>query len=148
MNKPFQLQTLLDLSNLRLDEAARQLGMLVAGELEAGQRLKLLTQYRDEYQARFAAAASNGIGPDTWRNFQHFLGRLDQAIVQARAIVDTSKQRTTDGQKNWLDKRGKVRAFDTLAERHQARVAYAGTRQEQKLSDEHAARRYGVVTEE
>lgn len=148
MNKPFHLQSLLDLSNLRLDEAARLLGVLIAGEQEAGQRLELLVQYRDEYQARFAAAASIGIGPNAWRNYRHFLDRLDQAIGQARAIVDTSKQRTVAGQHNWLDKRGKAKAFDTLAQRHQARVAYAGARHEQKQSDEHSARRYGVVTEE
>ncbi|MDP1957828.1 MAG: flagellar export protein FliJ, partial [Rhodocyclaceae bacterium] len=103
MTKPFQLQSLLDLSNLRLDEAAQQLGRLIAGEQEAGQRLALLMQYRDEYQTRFSTAAQNGIGPDAWRNYRHFLDRLDQAVEQARAMVDTSKQHTATGQKNWLD---------------------------------------------
>lgn len=148
MNKPFHLQPLLDLSNLRLDEATRQLGKLIAGEQEASQRLDLLVQYRDEYQTRFLSAASNGLGPDAWRNYQHFLGRLDQAIDQARSMVNLSKQRTVAGQKNWLDKRGKVQAFDTLAQRHQTRMAYVEARQEQKQSDEHAARRFGVEFEE
>jgi flagellar FliJ protein len=147
MSKPFQLQSLLDLSSLRLDEAAQQLGKLISGEQEASQRLELLLQYREEYQSRFATAASNGIGPDAWRNYQFFLGRLDQAIDQARAIVDTSKQHTAAGQRNWLDKRGKLKAFDTLAQRHQARMSHADTRQEQKQSDEHSSRHHGVVTE-
>ncbi len=148
MNKPFHLQPLLDLSNLRLDEASRQLGKLIAGEQEASQRLELLTQYRDEYQARFIAAAGQGLGPDAWRNYQHFLGRLDAAIDQAHTMVTASKQRTVAGQQNWLDKRGKVKAFDTLALRHQLRVTYAEARIEQKQSDEHTARRFGVVTED
>ena len=148
MNKSFHLQPLLDLSNLRLDEASRQLGKLIAGELEASQRLELLTQYRDEYQARFIAAAGQGLGPDAWRNYQYFLGRLDQAIDQAHTMVTASKQRTVAGQQNWLDKRGKVKAFGTLAQRHQLRVAYAEARIEQKQSDEHTARRFGTVTED
>ena len=148
MNKPFHLQPLLDLSNLRLDEASRQLGKLIAGEQEASQRLELLTQYRDEYQARFITAAGQGLGPDAWRNYQHFLGRLDAAIDQARTMVTASKQRTVAGQQNWLDKRGKVKAFGTLAQRHQLRVAYAEARIEQKQSDEHTARRFGVDTED
>lgn len=148
MVKPFHLQPLLDLSNLRLDEAARQLGKLIAGEQEAGQRLALLEEYREEYQARFMSAARTGLGPDAWRNYQHFLGRLDQAIDQARAMVNVSKQRTAAGQRNWLDKRSKVKAFDTLAQRHQVRVAAGQARQEQKQSDEHAARRFGVMAEE
>lgn len=148
MNKPFQLQPLLDLSNLRLDEATRQLGKLIAGEQEAGQRLELLTQYRAEYQARFLDAASNGLGPDAWRNYQQFLARLDQALEQAQALVATSRQRTAAGQKNWLDKRGKVKAFDTLAQRHEMRVRHHENRHEQKQADEHAARRFGTVAEE
>lgn len=147
MNNKFHLQPLLDLSNLRLDEATRQLGKLIAGEQEASQRLELLVQYRAEYQARFLTAAGNGLGPDAWRNYQHFLSRLEEAIGQARAMVDASRQRTAAGQQNWLDKRGKVKAFDTLAQRHQARVVYAEARQEQKQSDEHAARRHGQFVE-
>jgi len=148
MNKPFHLQPLLDLSNMRLDEASRQLGKLIAGEQEASQRLELLTQYRDEYQARFLVEAGQGLAPDAWRNYQHFIGRLDQAIDQARTLVTASKQRTATGQQNWLDKRGKVKAFDTLAQRHQLRVAYAESRVEQKQSDEHTARRFGANAED
>lgn len=142
MSKSFHLQPLLDLSQLRLDEATRQLGQLIAGEQEASQRLELLIQYREEYQGRFVTAATNGLGPDAWRNYQHFLGRLDQAIDQARTMADASKQRTAAGQKNWLDKRGRLKAFDTLAQRHQQRTTYAEARREQKLGDEHSARRF------
>lgn len=148
MTPKFHLQSLLDLSNLHLDEATRLLGKLIAGEQEASDRYELLVQYRDEYQTRFLAEAGNGLAPDTWRNYQYFLGRLDQAIAQAREMVDASKQRTVAGQRNWLDKRGKVKAYDTLAQRHQMRVAYAEARQEQKQSDEHAARRFGVAVDE
>lgn len=148
MEKKFRLQSLLDLSNLRLDEASRLLGKLIAGEQEAGRQLELLMQYRDEYQARFLAAAGEGLGPDAWRNYQHFLGRLDQAIDQARTMVHASKQRTAAGQKSWLDQRGKVKAFDTLAERHRVRVVYAEARHEQKQSDEHTSRRFAVNVKE
>jgi len=148
MSKDFRLQPLLDLSNLRLDEATRQLGKLIAGEQEAGQRVELLVGYRAEYQARFLEAAGNGLGPDAWRNYQHFLGRLDQAIDQARTMLESSKQRTALGQKRWLDQRGKVKAFDTLAQRHQLRMLLAENRHEQKHSDEHAARLAGQVVDE
>jgi flagellar FliJ protein len=148
MSKAFHLQPLLDLSHLRLDEATRQLGKLIAGEQEASQRLVMLQQYRDEYQNRFLAAASNGLGPDAWRNYQHFLTRLEQAIEQAKAILDASKQRTAAGQKNWLDQRGRMKAFDTLAKRHQEREIYAAGKLEQKLGDEHTARRFRTDRED
>ena len=76
MSSSFPLQPLLDLSQLRLDDATRRLGELMAGEKQAGERLALLNQYRAEYHARFLAAAREGIGRDQWRNYQAFLDKL------------------------------------------------------------------------
>lgn len=136
----FPLQPILDLSQLRLDEATRRLGELITGEQQAGERLQMLVQYRAEYHARFLEAAKGGLGRDTWHNFQSFLGRLDAAIDQASAMAEVSKQRTAEGKEEWIAKRGRVKAFDTLAQRHQSRVDYAELKREQKVLDEHSAR--------
>lgn len=148
MVKPFPLQTLLELSQLRMDESAKRLGELLAGEQEAGARLILLQQYRNEYNERFVAAAQVGIGRDAWSNYQSFLARLDDAIVQAQAMVDQSKRRTADGQRELAAKHGKVKAFDTLSQRHRSRELGVENRKEQKAQDEHAARCYQVREEE
>lgn len=148
MAKPFPLQTLLELSQLRMDDAARQLGQLLAGEQKAGERLILLQQYRAEYHERFVLALRGGIGRDAWNNFQAFLSRLDDAIAQAEAMVAQSRQRTAAGQREWVDKRGRVQAFDTLSQRHHDRVQTAENRQEQKTQDEHAARNHPEREEE
>ena len=140
MTKPFSLQTLLDLSQLRMDEAGKRLSQLLASEQEAGARVTLLQQYRAEYQERFVDAARSGIGRDAMNNFRSFLARLDEAIVQAQALVEQSKQRTAVGQREWLDQRVQVKAYDTLSTRHFDREQKAANRQEQKLQDEHAAR--------
>ena len=142
MSKQFPLQSLLDLSNLRLDEATRVLGELISGQQEAAQRLELLVQYRDEYQKRFLSTAKEGIGRDAWHNYRVFLDRLDSAVAQAKAMVAASAQRTAAGQQEWINKRGRVKAFDTLAQRHQSRLLYAESKREQKAFDEHAARRH------
>lgn len=144
MKRQFPLQSLLDLSQLRLDQAARQLGELISGQQEASQRLELLMQYREEYQTRFLASAQNGIGRDAWDNYRAFLARLDTAVAQAKEMVAASEQRTAAGQQEWLSKRGRVKAFDTLAQRHQTRVLHAENRQEQKHLDEHSARRHRI----
>lgn len=142
MTKPFPLKTLLDLSQLRMDEAARRLGELLTGEQEASNRLSLLQQYRAEYHGRFVAEARNGMGRNTLSNYQTFLQRLDDAILQAQSLVAQSKQRTVQGQQEWLDKRGRVQAYDTLSTRHQVREQGIENRKEQKLLDEHAARKH------
>jgi flagellar FliJ protein len=144
----FPLQSILDLSQMKLEEATRRLGELITGEQQAAQRLELLAQYRDEYHARFLAAAQDGLSRDQWRNYQLFLDKLDTAISQAREMVAQSHQLTAAGQQEWLAKRGRVKAFDTLAQRHQARIDYAETRREQKALDEHSSRKYASRTNE
>ncbi len=143
MSRAFPLQSLLDLSQLRLDEATRKLGTLIAGEQEASRRHELLVQYREEYQTRFVDAAKNGISPQEWQNYATFLARLDDAVKQADVAMQHTRVRTAAGQKEWLSKQGKLKAFDTLSDRHQSRLSYQDQRRDQKVSDEHAARSRG-----
>lgn len=82
MAPSFSLQPLLDLSRFQLDEAARKLGELIAGEQEASQRHSLLVTYREEYQTRFLEAAKNGLGRSEWSNYSSFLARIDDAIIR------------------------------------------------------------------
>jgi flagellar FliJ protein len=140
MTKEFPLKTLLDLSEMRLEESTRRLGSLIAGEKEASKRLSLLVEYREEYRVRFLAAAKEGLDQDRWRNYQAFLGKLESAIGQAEQLVEQTRTRTEAGQREWVGKRGDVKTYDTLSERHAARQRYEDQRQEQKIQDEQAAR--------
>lgn len=140
MDKEFKLQTLLDLSHARMDDAARQLGQLLASEQEGAKKLALLEEYRDEYQRRFLEAARAGIGRDEWTNYQTFLGRLEQAITQQKAVLEASRQQTSAGQKAWLGERNRAKAFDTLSQRHRNQLLKAEGKAEQKMTDEHAAK--------
>ena len=148
MSESFPLQPLLDLANNRMDEAARKLGELIASEHAVEEKLALLVEYRKEYHARFVDAVRSGIGPDAWRNFSAFLGKLDDAIAQQEKAVSVSKQRTEQGQQAWVDQRNKVKAFDTLSHRHQSLQSRKEAKQEQRLTDEHAAKQFRDRTEE
>lgn len=142
MTKPAPVETLLNLSKMRLDEATRSLGNLISGERTAAEQLKMLVDYRTEYHARFMAAAQNGIDRDSWRNYQAFLDRLDSTIARAEEAVNLTRQRTVVGQREWLGKKGNVRAYDTLAQRQQAREQYAANHVEQKAQDEFSANKF------
>ena len=141
MTKPFSLQTVLELMQVRSDEATLQLARLIASERDAKTKLDLLRNYRDDYAHRFRSAAQNGIGQREWHNFQEFLNRLDEAIeLQAQAVAQHERH-TALGQRNGQEPRKKLRAFDTLAERHARREAQREQKSEQKQQDEIAARR-------
>src|SRR5574340_394548 len=142
MPKPFPLHPLLELTQARMDEAARRLGQLLASEQEIEQTLEMLLQYRDDYERRFREAAQNGMNRDEWRNFQSFLGRLDEAVDQQRQRVMQSKELTAAGQKAWIDQRTRAKAFDTLSERHRADAARAEAKAQQRAQDEQAAKNF------
>ena len=144
MAEAFPLQTVLDLMMSRADGAAKELGRLIAAEQDAKAKLQLLENYRAEYVARFQQAAQAGLSPLQWANYQDFTGKLDDAIVQQRKIVEASNRRTAEGQRQWLDQRNKVQAFDSLAEKHEAMLRYQEGRQEQKISDELTARKHAT----
>ena len=142
MTKPFSLQTVLDLMQIRSDEATRQLASLIANERDAKNKLEMLQKYRDEYAIRLGEAARNGVNQREWQNFQVFLGRLDEAIDAQRKAVAAQIKRKEAGQELWQQQRRKLKAFDTLSNRHAKSERDHELRQEQKLQDEFAERRY------
>ncbi len=141
MSNSFHLQPLLDLARTRADDAARELGELLAAERSVEEKLNLLENYRNEYLQRFAEAAREGLTPDAWRNYSAFIVRLDEAVAAQRTVVEQSRARTAEVQQTWVEQRNRLKAFDTLSQRHQNMLARMAAKAEQRMSDEHAARR-------
>lgn len=141
MAKPFSLQIVLDLMQVRADEATNRLARLIANERDAKSKLEMLQQYRDEYAARFRQAAQSGLGQREWHNYQEFLNRLDEAIDSQRQTVAQQVQNTATGQTHWQQQRTKLKALDTLSDRHYASESALEQKREQKIQDEFSARR-------
>lgn len=142
MAKPFTLQPLLELMQTRTDEATRQLGQLIAAEQSAKSRLQLLEQYREEYAQRLRDAISTGLTQLALRNYQDFLARIDEAITQQKQAVAQSERSTAAGQEQWREQNKRLKAIDTLSQRHDARERYRENKQDQKLQDEFSTRKY------
>ncbi|HEX5126710.1 MAG TPA: flagellar export protein FliJ [Rhodocyclaceae bacterium] len=142
MAKQTPIEMLLELAQGRVDEATKRLGALLTSEHACEVKLDMLIQYRKEYRERFMQAARDGIGPDAWRNYSVFIGKLDDAIVQQQQIVDNSKQLTSQGQKQWVSERNRMKAFDTLSARKLAADHRRLNKDEQRQNDEHAAKQH------
>ncbi|MBU0603802.1 MAG: flagellar export protein FliJ [Gammaproteobacteria bacterium] len=140
MAEPFRLQTILDLSQNRMDDAARALAALLASEQDHARKLLLLEDYRTEYQGQFMSAARGGLTPGQWSNYRAFLARIDDAIRHQEHQVAQSRDRSQAGQREWLDTRTRVKAFETLSERHQASIAKNEARAEQRVADDRSGR--------
>ena len=141
MTQPFALQAVLELMQTRADDSTLRLAKLITAERDAQSKLQMLTQYRDEYALRFQQAAQNGLNPRDWSNYREFLNRLDEAIAQQGRAVVVQASNTAAGQTHWRQQRTKLKAFDTLSQRHQSSEIARESRNDQKLQDEFASRR-------
>jgi flagellar FliJ protein len=123
------------------DSAARAL----AAEqrvVEARQRLQELQRYRAEYRASLDGRTAAGIGTVALRDFQAFLGRLDEAIRQQAQIVGRAETERDFERSRWLDAAKQVKAVATVAERWQLEERRETQRHEQREIDERAGARH------
>jgi flagellar protein FliJ len=140
MTKPFSLQPLVHLAQQKNDAAARKLGQLNQQHQTAQQKLDALQQYRKDYQAKFQAEAKIGMAPADMKNFQDFIGRLDQAIQQQAAVIEKTKAGVQNGRNDLMDETRKMKSFDALAQRHVDAEKKLEAKTEQRMQDEHTGR--------
>jgi len=140
MAKRFPLQPLLEHTRHRMDAAERNLRLLKQKEDEARQRLAELEGFRQEYHARLANRTAWGMHIQLMRDYHAFLAKVEQAIRHQATVVEEAHARWENAHRQWLAERQKVKAYETLAQRHHKRETLRAERQEQRLTDEHAAR--------
>ena len=140
MTKPFPLQPLLNLAQMKNESATRRLGQLNKQQHDTQSQLDLLQQYRRDYQARMQAASQDGMDPALMRNFQEFIYKLDAAIAQQLKTVEQSKHSTQLGRGEFNNTQRKLTSFDTLQQRHIETQVKAEAKQEQRAMDEYTGR--------
>lgn len=139
MSKPFRLQTVLNLAEREAEKSAAHLGTVNAQVRQVETKLNLLLQYREDYLTRFRSGMRQDPHSAGWRNFHDFMDKLDAAITQQRAIVGHAHELMRKGQMEYRDRQRRVKAFDTLAERHRDAETRRAGKAEQRAADEIAA---------
>jgi flagellar protein FliJ len=137
------VRMLADVAQNRTDAAARELGTLLAQGRELEEKLTLLLQYREDYEARFREALTNGLDAAGWENFRSFIDKLDAAIEQQRLCVSHFHQRRAAGEARWQEERRRLESFDALSRRYEQVQAVRAARSEQREQDEQAAKAHG-----
>lgn len=141
MATPSALDTLIELATKATDEASRRLGQAVRSTEDAEQKLALLLQYRDDYATRFQSSMMSGLTASGYRNFQLFLGKLEEAINGQQRVVQDAKRRVNTERSAWQNCERTRMSYDTLAARALKQQMQKEARREQKQTDEFAARR-------
>ena len=140
MASPSQLQTLIELARRETDDAAKRLGQALKAVQDAEDKLNMLIGYRDEYSRRFQASQQAGITPMAYRNFQAFMGKLDDAIRGQEEVLKHTQARGEQEKSAWQEAERKRMSYSTLNDRAMAAALKAENKRDQKAMDEHAAR--------
>jgi flagellar protein FliJ len=138
------LGQLIKLARTRSDTAGRALGAVQTREREELAKLELLVGYRKEYEARFAAAAREGLDRRRLSDYREFMLRLEEAIHQQQEQLALHRSAVDRCRSDWKSANGKLKSFDTLETRRRDAERLDERRREQRRHDEHAARKRSV----
>jgi flagellar FliJ protein len=117
-------------------ERAERVALAEKHLAEMQQKLAALEKYRSEYEAGFAARAGAGFGAVEVRDFQTFLARLGEALVQQKDLV-TAARRALDAERDqWREAAQRTHVVESLVERWQGEETRAENRRDQNMSDE------------
>jgi len=117
-------------------ERAERVGVAERHLAEMEQKLQALEKYRGEYEAGFATRAGGGVDVIGMRDFQTFLARLGEALVQQRELVALARKALDAERSNWREAAQRQHVVETLAERWQGEETRAANRRDQNESDE------------
>lgn len=142
MSQKLPLAMLIELAQTKTDQATRRLGQLQNTHTSAVEKLDMLQQYRQEYLEQMNGQMRDGVAAASVRNFQHFIGTLDGAIDQQRALTEQADTRLGHGRSDWQDSKRRLSSFDTLADRVRQQEMTIVNKKEQRDSDERSARQF------
>jgi flagellar FliJ protein len=134
------LNTLIELAENDVENAAKHLGRTIKAKDEAVQQLEMLTQYRADYEARLQNSAQRGLTVSQYANFQGFIGKLDQAIEGQNKLIIDAEYKVELAKKLWQESEKKRLSYKTLINRATATELKKENKRDQKQTDERATR--------
>lgn len=134
------LATLKDIAGKLTDAAAARLGAAIRYCEDLESKLNLLKNYRDDYSKKMQAELKAGRDVQHIRNFQLFLGKIDDAIHGQQQLVNDAMKRVQAEKKHWQDEEKKRMSFSKLEQRAEKVQQNKEAKRDQLQSDEHGAR--------
>jgi flagellar FliJ protein len=106
----------------------------------ARQQAQSLNDWRQDYQRRWQKQFQQSGGVEIVRCYQDFMQRLGDAVSEQDRRVSNAEQQVARARAVLIERERRVAAVSQLIDRRQAEVQHKQARQEQKATDEMAAR--------
>ncbi len=129
-----RLARLVGLAEREERRAAEALGRLRSELTQRETQLGELDTYRKDYAA--ASRTAPGGTSAHWKDYQSFLGRLDQAIAAQRQLTADAVATVDAARDTWMRKRQRFEALKKVLDRSRQVEAQAALRREQRRLDE------------
>jgi flagellar FliJ protein len=142
------LVTLLEHAERQRDQALVQQRRADEALAKAVQQQTQLTTYRNDHQARWSTAFSQSVAVPLMHCHHAFSGRLHDAVDQQAGQVARARESVVRRQGDALEAERRVAAIGKLMKRRADVVNQHQNRQEQRQSDERAARAAWARTNE
>jgi flagellar FliJ protein len=140
MAQPFRLQSVLAVTDQRLDAATAELRRLRARLDQERDRYDQLQGFNAEYAAGLQQALRGGLEAHRLRDYRHFLDKLSRAIATQAAELQRCERAWEEGLRRWQELRQRQQALEVLRTRHLTAETQREARIEQKQHDEFARR--------
>jgi flagellar FliJ protein len=134
------LLVVLEAAQKARDEAVADLEAARRAAESARQQSQSLTDWRSEYQNRWQAQFRQAGGMEILRCYQDFMQRLAEAVSDQDKRVEQARLHMERCRAQLMERERKVAAVTQLMDRRQAEVVLKQNRQDQKATDEVAAR--------
>ncbi|MEW9572812.1 flagellar export protein FliJ [Rhodanobacter sp. Si-c] len=127
-----RLQPAADQAHQKAEDALAKLATQQQALAKAEHQLGELERYRREY----AGAGEGAVSVSALLNRQHFIARIDQAIVQQVAEVGRQRHRLDQMRDHWKQAHARESALGSVIAQHQEHERRAEDRREQAEIDE------------
>lgn len=140
MNRAKRLAPVQDL----VDDTERKLAISLAAHerrvVEAQNKLNELLRYRGEYEKQLTQRAGGGIAATDLRDYQAFLARLGEAILQQQGIVKRTTSERDSERLRWQEAARRVKAIGHVVNQWQAEERRVLDKRDQRETDERGQR--------
>ncbi len=131
------------LKSQRRDQAAAELSQAESELRRHEQRLEEVLELRQQYCRQLSEEGA--IEASRLRDFNVFLTRLDEAVVQQRQSVAQHQRRVAQLHRQWLQRWGEYRTIERVVERRAEAERAEQARREQREADETARLLYQAL---
>jgi flagellar FliJ protein len=145
MKSSQRLDPIIDKARKNEEVAARALAEARNRHEGAQQKLAELETYRTEYVEGLHYKSRAGLNAMQMKDYQAFLGRLDEAIRQQQQVLASFEQEAAQVRERWLQEKQRLSALGKLGDRHRQRERLDSDRLEQLETNEHALQRWRRV---